>query len=104
MRRSDSTGPLLVLPPIAFAFATGALLTVLGGLSAFAHRPGPDSEVYLIFAQTATVLLVVPVITLGGAAARLSVSRRNRTAGRAAPGTRCSPVRRPCCCWPSGPR
>lgn len=77
LRRTDRNLVVLVLPLIAFAVATGALLIVLGGLSGFAGRTGPDQEVYLILAQTAAVLLVVPVLTLGGAAARLSVARRN---------------------------
>lgn len=77
LRRTGQSRIVIMLPLIAFAVTTGALLTVLGGLSAFIGRPGPDHETYLIFAQVATVLLIVPVLTLGGAAARLSVSRRN---------------------------
>ena len=77
LRRTGQSRIVILLPLIAFAVATGALLIVLGGLSAFSGRPGPEHATYLIFAQVATVLLIVPVLTLGGAAARLSVSRRN---------------------------
>jgi len=74
-RRQDSQRLLTALAVIAFAAATAAVLIVLGGLRAFQARPG--SEVYVVCAQIATAILVIPVITLGGAAARLSISRRN---------------------------
>lgn len=74
-RRQDSHRLITALAVIAFATATGAVLTVLGGLGAFLGRP--NNEVYVICAQIATAILTIPVITLGGAAARLSVSRRN---------------------------
>lgn len=74
-RRQESHRLITALAVIAFAVTTGAVLTVLGGLGAFLGRP--DSAVYVMCAQVATAILIIPVITLGGAAARLSVSRRN---------------------------
>lgn len=74
-RRQEDGRLALALAVIAFATATGALLTVLGGLGAFMKRG--DDVVYVMLAQVASVILVVPVITLGGAAARLAVSRRD---------------------------
>lgn len=75
LRRQDSARLTITLALIAFAAATGALLTVLGGLGAFTARDG--NPVYVTLAQTATVILIIPAFTLGGAAARLSISRRD---------------------------
>lgn len=75
LRRQDSARLTIMLALIAFATATGALLTVLGGLGAFSSRPG--NPFYVTLAQVATVILIIPVFTLGGAAARLSISRRD---------------------------
>lgn len=69
----------------AFAVTTALTLSVIGGLRGFLDRAdhpttaylrlmGPD---YVVFAWTAVVLLVVPLVTLGGGAARLGVSRRD---------------------------
>jgi hypothetical protein len=69
----------------AFAVSTALALSVVGGLMGFAARAAhPVGEVqkqvggfYVILAATALVLLVVPLITLAGAAARLGVARRD---------------------------
>lgn len=74
-RRQESQRLITALAVIAFAATTAAVLTVLGGLGAFMARP--DSAIYVTCAQVATAILIIPVITLGGAAARLSISRRN---------------------------
>jgi len=74
-RRQDDQRLTVTLAVIAFAAATGALLTVLGGLGAFVARGG--DQTYVTLAQLATVILLVPVLTVGGAAARLAVSRRD---------------------------
>lgn len=72
------------LATLAFATTTAVALVVLGGLLAFidrAARPpvatGYAGETYVILASIAVVLLLVPLITLGGAAARLAVARRD---------------------------
>lgn len=75
-QRQDAQRLTVVLSLVAFATATGVLLTVLGGLRAFSGRR--DSADYVLLAQIATVILVVPIVTLGGAAARLAVSRRDQ--------------------------
>lgn len=74
LRRQSEQRLVIMLALIAFAVATGSLLTVLGGLGAFAARNG---GMYVLLAQIATVIVVVPVITLGGSAARLAISRRD---------------------------
>ncbi|KQR08500.1 ABC transporter permease [Cellulomonas sp. Leaf334] len=69
----------------AFAVTTGLTLSVVGGLMGFTTRAqvpvpegqGDDAGVYVILAWIAVVLLVVPLITLAGAAARLGVARRD---------------------------
>jgi len=85
------TGTLADLPTalavLAFATATWAALAVAGGTVAFVHRAGApgavdEDRVYPLLAAISCVLLVVPIATLGGAAARLTVARRNdRLAG-----------------------
>ena len=69
----------------AFAVTTGLTLSVVGGLLGFTARAGcrcpegqgDDAGVYVILAWIAVVLLVVPLLTLAGAAARLGVARRD---------------------------
>jgi len=74
-RRQADLRTTTTLALVAFAFATGCLLTVLGGLHAFLGRPG--RETYGMLAAVASAILVIPILTLGAAAARLAVSRRN---------------------------
>lgn len=71
-----------VLAVVAFAVTTSIAGVVIGGCLAFAARaqaPEADSDaaMYVTFAVTATLLLLVPLTTLGGAAARLAVARRD---------------------------
>ncbi|MFC4225072.1 FtsX-like permease family protein [Lysinibacter cavernae] len=73
--RSASRAALL-LPIVAFAAATALSLTVLGGLMMFIEQPRFDS-IYILFAGFAAVVLFVPLLSLGGAAARLSARRRD---------------------------
>ncbi|QOR71218.1 hypothetical protein IM660_02610 [Ruania alkalisoli] len=70
------------LAVLAFAVTTAVTGVVLGGLLAFVERgqaPGAADEAgfYITLAGTASALLMVPLITLGGAAARLAVARRD---------------------------
>lgn len=76
LRRQQEQRLTTMLALIAFGVATAVLLTVLGGLGAFTARGGAGG-VYVLLAQIATVILIIPVITLGGSAARLSISRRD---------------------------
>src|SRR5690625_3090805 len=65
---------------LAFAVMTAIMLVVIGGYGAFADRSEGatgDATLYPLMAGTAMALLMVPLITLGGAAARLAVARRD---------------------------
>lgn len=66
-----------VLPVTAFAFVTALLLTVVAGGLAFLQWQDETGQLYLALAAIATSLLVVPLMTLGGSAARLSARRRD---------------------------
>ena len=69
----------------AFAVTTALTLSVVGGLMGFierakypaTHYEDVNGDGYIVLALAAVVLLVVPLFTLGGAAARLGVSRRD---------------------------
>lgn len=73
------------LAVLAFAVTSALTLSVVGGLLGFMDRAAePTSryeadyaEVYVWLAWIAVVLLLVPLLTLGGAAARLGVARRD---------------------------
>lgn len=70
-----------VLAVVAFAVATAALLIAVAGMLAFHHRNGgtedPIGSLYVSLAMIGSALLAVPVMTLGGVAARLAANRRN---------------------------
>lgn len=74
-----------VLAVVAFAVTTAFGLSVVGGLLGFIgraeHPVSPDladmSGTYVTLAATAVVLLVMPLLSLAGAAARMGVSRRD---------------------------
>lgn len=84
-RLARATGPRAtdVLSAIAFAFATAALLAVLGGVNAFRMRletgavERADGELVLLLAFVAAALLLPAVWTLAQAAVRLAVARRD---------------------------
>ena len=71
-----------VLAVVAFAVATAALLVCAGGLLAFRSRAdvsGSDSaNYYVTLALVACAVMVVPILTLGGVAARLAAARRDQ--------------------------
>lgn len=98
--RDKTTAALSIISQGA---ATYFLLTVAGGLHAFAQRyelsqswaklhpnQAPTLETmyysyaptYLILAVIATVMMVIPLLSLAGAAARLGLSRRERDLAR----------------------
>ena len=84
-RTADNRDPkrlTTLLAVVAFATATAVLLVVAGGYGAFAGRvddpaAGPDTDLYPVLAGVAALLLLVPLTTLSGAAARLAVARRD---------------------------
>ena len=84
-RLARATGPRAtdVLSAIAFAFATAALLAVLGGVNAFRMRLESgavdrfDGEFVLTLAFVAAALLLPAVWTLAQAAVRLAIARRD---------------------------
>ncbi|MDQ1111941.1 hypothetical protein QE418_001389 [Microbacterium testaceum] len=69
----------IALPVVAFAVTTALLLVVAGGARMFLVDPraGAEGGLYGILAVLALVLLAVPLVTLGAAAARLTSRRRN---------------------------
>lgn len=69
--------PTLLLPAIAFAATTALLLTLIGGAQTFWSVADADAINYQAAAVTALALLIAPLLTLGGAAARLSTRRRD---------------------------
>lgn len=87
LRRAGGRDSVLTtaLAVTAFAVMTALTLSVVGGLLGFlgraAHPVGTYQEdnagFYVLLAWTAVVLLVVPLLTLGGSAARLGVARRD---------------------------
>jgi hypothetical protein len=76
-RPGSSGAATLVLPITAFAIVTALLLTVIGGAQSFWRWTDDSAVGYQLLAVIALVLLVVPLASLGGAAARLSARRRD---------------------------
>lgn len=77
LRPAPGQGSTLALPATAFAMVTALVLTVVGGAQKFWSWTDPDAGLYQALAAIALVLLIVPLATLGGAAARLSARRRD---------------------------
>lgn len=87
LRRAGGRDSVLTtgLAVAAFAVMTALTLSVVGGLLGFLERAADpvdayqreNGDFYVILAWTAVVLLVVPLLTLGGSAARLGVARRD---------------------------
>lgn len=81
-RPSPGSKAVLVLPAVAFALVTALSLIVLAGAMSFFTHPiegsNPDlGGTYQMLAGLALALLVAPLLTLGGSAARLSARRRD---------------------------
>lgn len=87
LRRAGGRDGRLItgLAVAAFAVMTALTLSVVGGLLGFLGRADApvgayqreNAEFYVILAWIAVVLLVVPLVTLAGSAARLGVARRD---------------------------
>lgn len=78
LRPGRGQGGVIALPAVAFALVTSLVLIVVGGAQAFWSWTDPDAGLYQALAAIALVLLVVPLVGLGGAAARLSARRRDK--------------------------
>ncbi|MDN3311933.1 permease [Microbacterium oryzae] len=79
-RPSAQSAGALVLPAVAFAVATALLLTVVGGVLMFWSWPQDRAglvQLYQLLSIVALAILAVPLMSLGGAAARLSARRRD---------------------------
>lgn len=77
LRPASGDVRVIALPIVAFAIVTALVLTVVGGAQMFWTLSDPDAGLYQALAAIALVLLVMPLATLGGAAARLSARRRD---------------------------
>ena len=77
LRPAPGQGAVLALPIVAFSIVTTLVLTVIGGAQSFWSWTDDYAPIYQALAATALVLLIVPLMSLGGAAARLSARRRD---------------------------
>lgn len=77
LRPAPGQRSVLALPIVAFAVVTTLVLTVVGGAQAFWTWTDDEAALYQGLAAIALVLLVVPLTSLGSAAARLSARRRD---------------------------
>jgi hypothetical protein len=67
----------LVLPIVAFGVVSALVLVVLAGAQVFFSWTGNIAGLYQALAVIALALLIVPLLGLGGSAARLSARRRD---------------------------
>ncbi|MFC4139205.1 MULTISPECIES: FtsX-like permease family protein [unclassified Microbacterium] len=77
LRPAPGSLGVIAIPAVAFGIVTTLVLTVLGGAQSFWTWDDDYGFIYQGLAAIAVVLLVVPLMTLGGAAARLSARRRD---------------------------
>lgn len=77
LRPAPGQNSVLALPVVAFGIVTTLVLTVIGGAQSFWGWTDEYAALYQALAAIALVLLVVPLMSLGGAAARLSARRRD---------------------------
>ncbi len=68
---------LTLLPVVAFAVTTALLATVVGGAATLWTTGGTLVIGYRFFTSVALALLVMPLLGMGGAAARLAARRRD---------------------------
>lgn len=67
----------LVLPLIAYAVTTALITVIIGGTEMFWRLAGDYALAYRLVSAFALALLIVPMTSLGAAAARLSARRRD---------------------------
>ncbi|MEU0520812.1 ABC transporter permease [Streptosporangium sp. NPDC006007] len=76
-QRPDSLVPDSPVPAAAEASYEGADVAPTG-ISDFTGRPTADAEAYKVLALIGSMLMIVPLLVFGGAAARLTVARRDQ--------------------------
>lgn len=76
-RPAAASPATVVLPIVAFGVTTALLLIVAGGVLMFWRWTNETAFLFQTLSLLALALLVVPLATLGGAAARLSARRRD---------------------------
>jgi hypothetical protein len=67
----------VILPIVAFGVVSALVLVVLAGVQVFFSWSGDTAGLYQALAVIALALLIVPLLALGGSAARLSARRRD---------------------------
>ncbi|ALX66876.1 FtsX-like permease family protein [Microbacterium sp. XT11] len=77
LRPSPGQNSVIALPVVAFGIVTALVLTVVGGAQSFWAWTDAYAPLYQALAAIALALLIVPLMGLGGAAARLSARRRD---------------------------
>lgn len=77
LRPSRADRAIIALPVAAFAIVTALVLIVVGGAQSFWSWTDDTAPLYQALAAIALALLLVPLASLGGAAARLSARRRD---------------------------
>lgn len=76
-RNAPGSRAPLILPVIAFAAVTTLIIAIIGGAQSFWTWTDEIADMYKLLAVIALSLLLIPLIALGGAAARLSARRRD---------------------------
>lgn len=77
LRPAPGSRATIAIPATAFGIVTALVLTVIGGAQSFWSWSDPEAIIYQALAAIALVLLVVPLASVAGAAARLSARRRD---------------------------
>lgn len=77
LRPARGDAATVIIPAAAFAIISALVLIVVGGAQSFWSWSDAQASVYQMLAAIALVLLVVPLASLAGAAARLSARRRD---------------------------
>ncbi|MFK4760862.1 FtsX-like permease family protein [Microbacterium sp. ZW T5_45] len=77
LRPGRADRAIIALPVAAFTIVTALVLIVVGGAQSFWTWSDDTAPLYQALAAIALALLLVPLASLGGAAARLSARRRD---------------------------
>ncbi|MDR2293752.1 MAG: permease [Microbacterium sp.] len=77
LRNEKGSRSTVILPLVAFAIVTALILVLFGGAQTFWAYQDEVAMMYQALAVIALALLLPPMLSLGGAAARLSAGRRD---------------------------